>query len=173
MRDIPGYEGLYAATSCGKIWSYRTKKFLSLADNGRGYKMVCLYGADGRRKTYRVNRLIALAYIPNPDNLSDVAHLDNCRDHNWVSNLEWQSRKQNLDTSEFRENTKTKVFSRVRCVETGEIFKSCVQAAAAVGLTRHSINYCLLGYQKTAGGYHWERYYEKEENEETENNCNN
>ena len=42
MRDIKGYEGLYAITSCGKVWSYRSKKFLKPYDNGFGYLYVNL-----------------------------------------------------------------------------------------------------------------------------------
>jgi hypothetical protein len=42
MRDIQGYEGIYAVTSCGKVWSYKTKRFLRPADNGNGYLQVVL-----------------------------------------------------------------------------------------------------------------------------------
>ena len=164
MKDIVGYEGLYAASTCGRIWSYKSQKFLSPGYTKRGYAYVCLY-KDGVRKTTRVHRLVAEAFLPNPDNLTDVAHLDDCPSHNWLSNLAWKTHIDNMDTDSFRNKTKTKNFSRVRCVETGEIFKSCAQAAAAVGVVRQSINACLLGHQNTSGGYHWERVYEEKTSE--------
>lgn len=47
MRDIVGFEGLYAITTCGKVWSYRSKKFLKSYLNGAGYHRVNLIAADG------------------------------------------------------------------------------------------------------------------------------
>ena len=58
MKDIPGYEGLYAATEDGRIWSYRSKKFLKPSKDRYSYLYVNLY-KDGVRKTYRIHRLIA------------------------------------------------------------------------------------------------------------------
>ena len=88
FRDIPGYEGLYGITSCGKVWSYKRKKFLKPGKNGHGYESVVL-SKDGERCTLRVNRLVALTYIPNPEDKAWVDHIDGVRDHNWVSNLRW------------------------------------------------------------------------------------
>lgn len=82
------------------------------------------------------------------------------------------SRSDNLAANGYKEKSKVKHFTKVRCVETGEVFADCADAAAAVGVNRYGINSCLLGYQKTAGGYHWERVIENEETEE-ENNRNN
>jgi hypothetical protein len=58
MRDIKGYEGLYAVTSCGKVWSYRSKKFLKPYDNGFGYLYVNLNN-DGKKKQFKIHRLVA------------------------------------------------------------------------------------------------------------------
>lgn len=69
MKYIPGYEGLYAATSCGKVFSYRKKKFLSPRKNNSGYLRVALY-KDGKVKDFLVHRLIAATYLENPENLS-------------------------------------------------------------------------------------------------------
>ena len=73
MKDIKGYEGLYAVTSCGRVWSYRRNKFLAPATIKSGYNYVNLY-KDGKKKFCRVHRLVAEAYIPNPDNLPQVNH---------------------------------------------------------------------------------------------------
>lgn len=83
MRDIPGYEELYAATSCGKIYSYKAKKFLKPGKTKDGYLFVILY-KDGVHKCYRVHRLIAATYLPNPDNLPQVNHKDEDKSNNSV-----------------------------------------------------------------------------------------
>ena len=57
MQDIPGYEGLYAVTSCGKIYSYRAKKFLKPQKTKNGYLFVKLY-KDDKYKQYYLHRLI-------------------------------------------------------------------------------------------------------------------
>jgi hypothetical protein len=92
MKDIKGYEGLYAITSCGKVWSHKNKRFLKLQYNSNRpnfkYFRVYLY-KDGKPTPYQVHRLVAEAYIPNPNNLPLVNHKDENKFHNWVNNLEW------------------------------------------------------------------------------------
>ena len=163
MKDISNYEGLYAITSCGKVWSYRKKKFMTPFDNGHGYLCVGLIDAQGKRKVHKVHRLVAEAYIENPEGKPQVDHIDSCRTHNWCSNLRWTTGKENIGYTSFV--GKNKCFSRIRCVETGEIYESQAAAARAIGIHRYGINNVLTGKQKTAGGYHWERYYEKNEEE--------
>ena len=159
MKDIKGYEGLYAITSCGKVWSYRSQKFLSPADNGHGYLHVVLR-KDGVNKHCRIHRLVAEAYLPNPENKPIVNHKDEIRNHNWVGNLEWTTAKENVNYS-VSNMSKPKIFSKVRCIETGEIYENCVAAAHSIGTTQQNIYNVLNGKQKTAGGYHWERVIEK------------
>lgn len=166
MKDIKGYEGLYAITSCGKVWSYRKQKFLRGYDNKHGYLYVNLY-KDGKGVHRKIHRLVAEAYLDNPEGKPQVDHIDGCRTHNWLSNLRWTTGKENIGYTSFA--GKPKCFSKVRCVETGEIFKSCADAARAVGVHRYSINCVLLGKTKTSGGYHWERVL-KNETEISENN---
>ena len=155
MKDIKGFEGLYAITSCGKVWSYKYNKFLTDWPTGRGYRVVKLH-KDGKKWNKRIHVLVAEAYLEKPTDGQnyDVGHLDDCPYHNWVGNLKWMTRK---------EKQKTKLFTKVRCVETGEIFKDQRAAARAVGIHPQGITNVLSGYQRTAGGYHWERFYEDEE----------
>lgn len=108
MKDIEGYEGLYAITSCGKIWSYRSKKFLKPKVDKYGYYQVGLY-KEKVEKWYTVHRLVAMTYIPNPLNLETVDHIDECKTHNYINNLQWMSRAENIakrNRSYFNSQTK-------------------------------------------------------------------
>lgn len=96
IRWIKGYEGLYAATDEGAIVSYHSgePKYMSLALNDKLRKTVVLY-KDGKPKTFKVHRLIALTFIPNPENKPQVNHIDGRPYVNRVSNLEWSTDSEN------------------------------------------------------------------------------
>lgn len=84
----------YRVYEDGKIAGKRVD-FLSPADNGRGYLIVSVL-VDGKRKTIGVHKLVALAFIPNPDNLPEVNHKDGNKLNNHHSNLEWTTRGENI-----------------------------------------------------------------------------
>lgn len=150
MKDIKGYENLYGITSCGKVWSYRSNRFLKPQDN-KGYLRVELYGADGSRKKYSIHRLVAEAYIPNPDNKGYVNHKDEVKTHNWVENLEWVTPAENTNYG----TRNQKVSKAVYCVELDRTFSSQTNAAKELGLYPNNISRCCNGTLKTTGGYHW------------------
>ena len=103
MRPIKGYEKRYSITSCGRVWSNRRKRFLSPAGADGDYQMIGLW--DGKKqKHYLIHRLVAEAYLPNPDNLPEVNHKDEVRSHNWVSNLEWCTHDYNMSYGNRKEN---------------------------------------------------------------------
>ena len=154
MKDIIGYEGLYAITTCGKVWSHRRQRFLKPADNGHGYLQVILC-KDGVRKHYRVHRLVAEAYIPNPENKQYINHKDTVRNHNWVNNLEWATAKENKNYVGNKPYEKGTI-KKVRCVETDTIYKNIADAGRQTNICERGIHFALTGKQKTAGGYHWE-----------------
>ena len=100
-RDIKGYEGLYQVSSLGNI---RALKFYHSANNvhnvkttvnKHGYCVVGLY-KDKKCKQFRVHRLVALAFIPNPDNLPYVNHIDCDKTNNKSINLEWCTQSDNV-----------------------------------------------------------------------------
>lgn len=140
MRDIKDYEGLYAITSCGKVWSYRSKKFLKQEITPYGYCQVIL-SKNGETKHFRIHKLVAEAYIPNPEGKKEIDHIDRNRMNNAVPNLRWVSSGENKKNSD---NHK-KQFTKIRCVETGEIYKSCAEAARAINVHSYSVNCCVNG----------------------------
>lgn len=95
-RYVVGYEGLYKVSTEGNIKSIRRNKILSPNTNKDGYKRVSLY-KNKASKHYSVHRLVAQAFIPNPDNLPQVNHIDEDKSNNCVSNLEWITPKDNCN----------------------------------------------------------------------------
>lgn len=155
MRDIPGYEGLYAVTSCGKVWSYKRKIFLKPRKSIGGYLQVCLYkGCD--RQFFYIQRLVLETYNPVEEMKKLHAnHHDECKEHNYLNNLEWMTCKENINYGTHNERMGKAKGKRVLCVETGVIYSSTREAARQTGIDQSSISKACRGIQKTAGGYHW------------------
>ena len=89
INEIKGFEEFegYGITSCGRVYSFKTKRFLSPGKNHKGYLQVQLADGKGHKKTVFIHRLVALAYIPNPNNLETVDHIDENKEHNYINNL--------------------------------------------------------------------------------------
>lgn len=95
LKLIPGYSR-YAATEDAIIWDMKNDREVSQVLTGEPrYKYVNLWNDDGKRVLRRVHHLVALTYIPNPDNLPLVDHKDRDRMNNRVTNLRWASIGQN------------------------------------------------------------------------------
>lgn len=155
MIDVKGFEGRYAISADGKVWSYLTHKFLKPFDNGHGYLLVCLCDSLGVKHMKRIHRLVAEAFIPNPEGKPDIDHINGDRGDNKSENLRWVTAAENNSRDSERKHV-SRPRREVRCVETGEVFKNQKEAADAIGITKQAISHCITGKQKTAGGYHWE-----------------
>jgi hypothetical protein len=98
-RPVVGYEGEYEVSSFGRVRNARSLYMLACSVNKTTrYPGVSLYRqAPERPRTFKVHRLVATAFIPNPDNLAQVNHMDCDRTNNHASNLEWVSHKRNIE----------------------------------------------------------------------------
>lgn len=112
MQDIKSYEGLYAITKDGRVWSHgkgistnQFGLFLAQADDSRGYKIVNLTDKQGNQKVRKVHQLVALTYVPISEDLLAyiksggkvvVNHKDGNKHNNVFSNLEWVTHSENL-----------------------------------------------------------------------------
>lgn len=150
MKDIIGYEGLYAITSCGKVWSYRSQKFLKNTILNNGYAQVDLC-KDGQSKKYLVHRLVAEAYAPNPLGLPQVNHKNEVKTDNYINNLEWCDSEYNNNYG----NHNKAISKSVYCVELDKIYSSTREAAKELGIKGNHISCVCRGVRKTSGGYHW------------------
>lgn len=97
--EIEGYTGLYTVSSDGIVYSWRTGEKIALKSNPKGeggslYKMISLH-KDGKQVGRYIHRLVAIAFIPNPENKLTVNHIDGNKLNNSVENLEWATLREN------------------------------------------------------------------------------
>ena len=96
-KDIKGYEGNYQISNKGRIWSVLSQRYLKPQHDNCGYYRIQLTAKNGKRKTEKVHRLVAINFIDNPDNLPEVNHINHIRDDNRIENLEWCNHKENCN----------------------------------------------------------------------------
>ena len=155
MKDIKNYEGLYAVTSCGKVWSYRNECFLKPKANSKGYLYVCLC-KDGQRKWCRIDRLVAEAYIPNPDNLPQINHKDENKANNCLQNLEWCDAKYNHNYGTINEKiSNSKKIPILQYDLDGNFIREWPSATDVGREVNKGISNCLRCKAKSAYGYVW------------------
>lgn len=154
-RDIKGYEGFYQISNYGNIKSLRNNKLLIQTNHKGGYKLVSV-SVDGMHRELTVHRLVAQAFIPNPNNYRDVNHKDGNKANNHVDNLEWVTHSDNIKHSYNSLNQRRNDVAVV-CIETGVKYQSCKVASELTGINKSSINHAINGVARKAGGYTWAR----------------
>ena len=151
MKDIKGYEGLYGVTPEGEVYSYKSKKFLKLFYNGRGYLKVGLC-KNGKVKNFYVHRLVTDAYLPNPNNLPQVNHKDENKANNCLQNLELCDAKYNNNYGTHIEKIKKPI---LQYDLEGNLVREWPSATDVGKEVKSNICNCLKGNQKTAYGFKW------------------
>ena len=172
-KYIKGYEGFYQVSNFGRVRSvdrmvngnhitcdfqYVKGKMLKLRKNRYGYWTVMLR-KNSSHKTVLVHRLVAEAFISNPNNLPYVNHKDENPANSIVSNLEWCTAKYNLEYSNVAEKVAKFKFKRVIQFDENmnEIkrWDSLKEAAASINRAQQNISRCCMGKCKSCGGYKW------------------
>lgn len=180
-KDIEGYEGLYQVSNMGRIKSlnYRNtgkEGLLSCKPNKDGYIVVGL-SKNKKVKPFYAHRLVAEAFLPNPDNLPVVNHKIDDYEHrsdNRVENLEWCTVEYNNNygthnkklskSNKGKKHKKPKLKRKILCIETGETFDTSQDVIDIMfngkGLSSY-IRANICGQRKSAYGYHF-KYIERE-----------
>jgi hypothetical protein len=168
-KDVKGYEGLYQVSNLGRIKSFKKWKMVRCPDeyilnpqpNNRGYYMVTLYKGKERHK-FLTHRLVAEAFLPNPNGYACVNHKDENKGNNCVDNLEWCTHlyNNNYGTAKLRKML-TVSYPVEQHLPTGDlvaIYMSVAFAEMFTGVPRHRITDCIRGATSSAGGYVWQRH---------------
>ena len=161
-KDIEGYEGLYQVSNLGNIKRI-FKSHIVLCKpsfDTRGYKQIVL-SKNRKRKSYKVHRLVAKAFIPNHNNLPCINHKDEDKTNNCVDNLEWC-------TIEYNNNYGTRGYrctrhklKKVKLFDSSgkkviKIYNSLKDAEKETNICSSNISACCRKIIKKAGGFIWE-----------------
>ncbi|WP_291632079.1 NUMOD4 domain-containing protein [Clostridium sp.] len=151
-RDIKGYEGKYKISSYGKVKSLKHKdeKLLKPSYDKDGYKQVILCN-NGIGKKWFIHRLVAIHFLPNPNNLPQVNHKDEDKANNAVENLEWCTCKYNINYGTAKNKRAKSQGRQVLCITTGEIFYSIREAGRYYSISKSHISECCKGKLKSCG----------------------
>lgn len=158
-KDIKDYEGLYEVSNLGRVRSLNYNKtgeirLLKVQKHSDGYLQVGLR-KDGKQKLYTVHRLVCEAFIPNPDGLPCVNHIDEDKTNNHVWNLEWCTVKYNTNYGTGIERRSKRVYQYTLDGSFIRSYYTTREAARQTGIHHTRISAVALGKQNSAGGYIW------------------
>lgn len=149
FKDIAGYEGLYQVSNLGRVKSlkYGKERILKPKNNPNGYSTVLLW----KKRTYKsflIHRLVAAAFLQNPNNFSIVNHINQDKKDNRVSNLEWCNHTYNIRYSWAK---------KVGCFRNGKLIKiyDAIQDAMKDGFHISGICKCCKGKLEFHKGFQW------------------
>lgn len=153
-KPIKGYEGLYEVSNLGRVKSLNylhtgKEGILKANKDNDGYLYVNLY-KNNKMKSCTIHRLVAIAFVENPEGYNEVNHIDKNRENSKASNLEWCSRQYNVDYSQSKAVIGIDKVSGL-IVE----FISAKEAARQIGIDNGNISKCCKGKRNSAGGFLW------------------
>lgn len=171
-KDIKNYEGLYQVSNLGRV-----KSINRVVKRGDNFKPVCerilkpggknrgsyfvILSKNGKSSTKYIHRLVAQAFIPNPNNLPVVNHKDENPLNDNVDNLEWCTWSYNNSYNDLRKRAaKSKRKPVIQYSKSGEFIKEwshAREAAETLGINKRAIYECCVGRSKTSGGFIWKR----------------
>lgn len=163
---VGGYDN-YMISSLGRVKSLNyhnsgVERILKPSVGTNGYLSVVLSNC-GKTKRVMIHRLVAEAFVPNPENKPCVDHINTKRNDNRAKNLRWCSLKENAENPKTKNNmclaqkkNGDKFKKKVRCVETGEVYFGIKDTAQKIGVYPATLSGCLGNNIKTVKGYHWE-----------------
>lgn len=156
-KDCKGYEGLYQVSNIGRVWNVKEQRYLKGGLKQNGYCRVTLRCRNGKQKTENIHRLVALAFLPNPDNLPCVNHKDENKQNNHIDNLEWCSYAYNNSygtrTARAAETKKYKITVYDKEDNVVGYYDGSVAAAQALGVSKTTISNWANGRTKSKDGY--------------------
>ena len=172
VRYVDGYGDKYAVDIYGNVYSmYRMSnihgslmkvgkpKLLKPSIDKKGYLIVNLYHGDGKPKSMKVHRLVALAFLENPKNKRCVCHKDNNPQNNELSNLYWGTDQENQEQA-WKDGLHKSEQSVSQYDLDGNFihrYRSQNEASRQTRIPQSNIWKCLIGERKTAGGFIWQR----------------
>jgi hypothetical protein len=157
-KDVPGFSNLYQVSNLGNVRSItRYKKVLKPQIDKDGYRSVILKN-KGIEKHFRVCRLVATVFVPNPHEKDIVNHIDLNRQNDCDSNLEWCTAQENVTHSVKLGRYNGHGHKPVIQLRNGEVVKiwhSLSDASRGLNIPIANISKCLSGKRKSAGGFEW------------------
>ena len=167
-KGFPGLESRYLVSNFGKIYSLRYKKLLSTYSQD-GYDYVS-FVVNRKHTNISVHRAVALTFIPNPEGKEEVNHIDGNKKNNSTTNLEWVSRKENVnhaiannlrprDVSSLWKDGKSPLSRTTLQLDfEGNLVKeweSQISASRALGVSQSGISKCCRGVTASYHGFVW------------------
>lgn len=163
-KDIPGWEGWYRVSNLGRVRRIKRHgkscscNILKQREVVKGYMAVCLC-KDGVQKWMRVHRLVAMAFIPNPNNYPIINHKDENVKNNCVSNLEWCTVAYNNVYGTARQRRAESCSKPIaQYTPEGKLIATYINAKEAAiknGFHRGAINFCCNGKRNQHRGFIW------------------
>lgn len=152
----------YEVSNDGKLRNKKTGRIFEGSPDKDGYLHTCLRLGLEKYKTPAIHRLVAEAFIPNPNNYPQVNHKNEIKTDNRVENLEWCTKEYNYNygtgQERARKHNQERNGKKVKAIKNGKefCFNSVKEAGRKLNLSYPSIFACLAGKLKTAGGYRFE-----------------